>query len=581
MNPRLLRFISYYRPHLKIFTLDMGCALVSAGVTLVLPLVSRFITKQVLAGALDNALNQILLAGGAMLALILLLTVCNMVYGYQGHMMGAKMEARMRAELFAHYQKLSFRFYDEQKIGRLMSILSSDVLSMTEMYHHAPEDLLMFLIKFVGAFAVLLSINIPLTIAAFSLLPVMVLFTLRMSPRMKAAYKRGRERIADVNAQVEDSLSGIRVVQSFAHEETEQEKFGRENQRFLESRKDVYRNEARFYDVMSSFPHCFTLVILVFGGICIRAGTMDLADLLAFTLYIGSLNEPIHTMLNFIRLYQEGSTGFARFMEMMETQPDICDREDAVPLQNVLGRITFDNVTFGYQENQEPVLKDFSLTAEAGESIAVVGTSGVGKTTLCSLIPRFYDVTAGRILLDGVDVKSIRLKDLRKCIGVVQQDVYLFSGTVLENIRYGRPDATMEEVAEAAKQANAHDFISKLPNGYDTDIGSRGVKLSGGQKQRISIARVFLKNPPVLILDEATSALDNESERQVQESIERLMDKRTTFIIAHRLTTIQNAKRIIVLEEQRVAEEGTHRELMIKNGAYAKLYQAVQVPAEG
>jgi len=581
MNPRFMKFISYYRPHLKIFTLDMGCAFVSAGVTLTIPLVSRFITKQVLAGVPDNALNQILLAGGVMLALILLLTVCNMVYGYQGHMMGAKMEARMRTELFAHYQKLSFHFYDEQKIGRLMSILSSDVLSMTEMYHHAPEDLLMFLIKFVGAFAVLLSINIPLTIAVFSLLPFMVLFTLRVSPKMKAAYKHSRERIADVNAQVEDSLSGIRVVQSFTNQEMEQAKFDHQNRCFLNSWKDVYKNEAFFYDVMKSFPHYFSLVILVFGGVCIIEGTMDLADLLAFTMYISILNEPIDTMLNFIRLYQEGSTGFARFMEMLETKPDICDREDAIPLGKVQGQITFDNVTFGYQEGQEPVLKNFSLKAKAGESIAVVGSSGVGKTTLCSLIPRFYDVSQGRILLDGVDVKSIRLKDLRQNIGVVQQDVYLFSGTVLENIRYGRPGATMDEVVEAAKRANAYDFIQKLPNSYDTDIGSRGVKLSGGQKQRISIARVFLKNPPVLILDEATSALDNESERQVQDSLECLMAHRTTFIIAHRLTTIQNAKRIIVLEDRQVAEEGTHQELMELGGAYAKLYQAAQVPVEG
>ncbi len=581
MNPRFLKFLSYYRPHVKIFTLDMSCALVSAGATLTIPLVSRYITKQVFQGSFENAISQIFMAGGVMLALIVILTLCNMVYCYQGHVMGAKMEARMRQELFAHYQKLSFRFYDEQKIGRLMSILSNDVLSMTELYHHGPEDLLMFLIKFVGAFVVLISINAPLTIATFSLLPLMVLYALHFNPKMKAAYKRSRERIADVNAQVEDSLSGIRVVQSYANEEAEQQKFEKENLHFLVSRKDVYKNEAIFYDAMTGFPHLFTLVILIFGGISIIQSAMDLADLLAFTMYVSSLNQAIYTLLNFLRLYQEGSTGFLRFMEMLETEPDIQDREDAVALQNIQGRITFENVTFGYQQDQSPVLKDFSMTADAGESIAVVGSSGVGKTTLCSLIPRFYDVTEGRILLDGVDVKNIRLKDLRKYIGVVQQDVYLFSGTVLENIRYGKPDATMEEVMEAAKKANAHDFIQKLPGGYDTDIGSRGVKLSGGQKQRISIARVFLKNPPVLILDEATSALDNESERQVQESIERLMANRTTFIIAHRLSTIQNAKRIIVLEDQQVAEEGTHTTLLQKGGVYAKLYQAAQVVVEG
>ncbi len=574
MNARFKRFLSYYRPHITIFSLDMGCALVSAGITLLLPLLSRYMTKQVLVQANSDAMSQILLSGGAMLALILLQIGCNMIYTSQGHIMGAKMETRMRAELFTKYQQLSFSFYDEQKIGRMMSVLSNDVLSMTELFHHGPEDVLMFIIKFAGAFIVLININVLLTIAAFSLLPFMLLYALYFNKRMKAAYKRSRERIADVNAQAEDSLSGIRVVQSFAGEAAEEAKFAVENGRFLNSRKDVYHNEAYFYEVMEAFPKVFTLVILVFGGVSIQRGVMDLADLLAFMMYVSSLNEPIHTILNFIRLYQEGSTGYARFMEMMETQPDIRDREDALPLPHVAGQITFDHVTFQYKEDQAPVLQDFSLCVDAGESVAVVGSSGVGKTTLCSLIPRFYDVTEGRILLDGVDVRDIRLQDLRKSIGVVQQDVYLFSGSVLENIRYGRPDATLAEVMEAAKQANAHDFIEKLPNGYDTDIGSRGVKLSGGQRQRVSIARVFLKNPPIVILDEATSALDNESERLVQEALSRLMAQRTTFIIAHRLSTIRNAGRIIVMENRRVIEEGTHKALLQKGGAYARLYQA-------
>ncbi len=574
MNARLKRFLSYYRPHVKIFSLDMGCALVSAGITLLLPILSRYMTKQVLTQANDAAMSQILAAGCGMLALILLQIGCNMIYTSQGHIMGAKMETRMRAELFARYQQLSFSFYDEQKIGRMMSVLSNDVLAMTELFHHGPEDVVMFIIKFAGAFIVLININVTLTFAAFSLFPLMLLYALYFNKKMKAAYKRSRERIADVNAQAEDSLSGIRVVQSFAGEKAEEDKFAVENGRFLASRKDVYHNEAYFYEVMEAFPKLFTLVILVFGGVSILKGAMDLADLLAFMMYVSSLNEPINTILNFIRLYQEGSTGFARFMEMMETQPDIRDREDAISLHHVAGQITFDNVTFHYKKDQEPVLEDFSLDVSAGESIAVVGSSGVGKTTLCSLIPRFYDVTEGRILLDGVDVRDILLKDLRKSIGVVQQDVYLFAGSVLENIRYGRPDATLAEVMEAARQANAHDFIERLPNGYDTDIGSRGVKLSGGQRQRISIARVFLKNPPIVILDEATSALDNESERLVQESLERLMAKRTTFIIAHRLSTIRNARRIIVMEDRRVAEEGTHRALLQKGGAYARLYQA-------
>ena len=574
MNARLKRFLSYYRPHLTIFSVDMGCALVSAGITLLLPLLSRYITKQVLVQANSAAISQILLSGGAMLALILLQIGCNMIYTSQGHIMGAKMETRMRADLFAKYQQLSFSFYDEQKIGRMMSLISNDVLSMTELFHHGPEDVVMFIIKFAGAFVVLININVLLTIAAFSLFPFMLLYALYFNKRMKAAYKRSRERIADISAQAEDSLSGIRVVQSFAGEEAEEEKFALENSRFLNSRKDVYYNEAYFYEVMDAFPKLFTLVILVFGGICIQRGVMDLADLLAFMLYVSSLNEPIHTILNFIRLYQEGSTGFARYMEMMEIQPDIRDREGAKALDHVAGQITFEDVSFQYKKEQVPILQHFSLSVAAGESVAVVGSSGAGKTTLCSLIPRFYDVTEGRIMLDGVDVRDIRLKDLRKSIGVVQQDVYLFSGSVLQNIRYGRADATLAEVMEAARQANAHDFIEKLPHGYDTDIGSRGVKLSGGQRQRISIARVFLKNPPIVILDEATSALDNESERLVQDALTRLMAQRTTFIIAHRLSTIRSAGRIIVIEDRGVKEEGTHRILLQKGGAYTRLYQA-------
>ncbi len=576
MNARTKKFLSYYRPHLKILTLDMFGALLSAGAVTALPLVSRYITKLVLPGASPNALSQILLAGGAMLLLILLLSACTMVYGYQGHTMGAKMETVMREELFAHYQKLSFAFYDGQKTGRLMSILSGDILSMTELFHHGPEDLLMFLIRLLGAFAVMLSIHVPLTLLTFSLLPLMALYALHFNPKMRAAYKRSREQIAEVNAQAEDSLSGIRVVQSFANEQIEREKFAKENLRFLNSRKNVYKNEAFLYDAMAGFPYLFTLVILVAGGLFILRGAMDLADLLAFTLYVSSLNQAVYTMLNFIRLSLEGSAGFSRFMDMLGTAPDIPDRNDAVSLKEVRGGIAFENVTFAYQKDQPPVLQDFSLEVKAGESVAVVGTSGVGKTTLCSLIPRFYDVTSGQILLDGLDIRSIRLKDLRQSVGAVQQDVYLFSGTVLENIRYGKPGATLDEIMEAARQANAHEFIQKLPNGYDTDIGSRGVKLSGGQKQRISIARVFLKNPPIVILDEATSALDNESERLVQQSLERLMAKRTTFIIAHRLTTIRNAKRIIVLNDRKVAEEGTHADLLNRGGAYAKLYRAAE-----
>jgi ATP-binding cassette subfamily B protein len=551
----------------------MICALFVAGISLILPLCVRYITKNVLAGNAPNALRQIFMMGAVMLLLVAVQTVCSYYYDYRGHSMGARMESDLRSEIFAHYQKLSFGFYDGQKTGQLMSRLTNDLLSLTELYHHGPEDIIISVVKFVGAFVILLTINVPLTLVVFLFVPFMAVYAFYFNKRMHQALKRNKERIGDINAQVEDNLSGIRVVKSFANEETEQHKFAYENNRFLESRKHTYRNEAYFSQGITAFTQLITVAVIVCGGVSIGQGSLDLADLLVFLLYIGNFIEPVHKFVNFAQQYQEGITGFERFMEIIEVEPEAQDAENALDLQHVHGDIAFINVGFRYQEEHTYVLKNISLEVNAGDYIALVGSSGVGKTTLCSLIPRFYEVTEGKITLDGVNIQDIHLRALRKNVGVVQQDVYLFAGTVLENIRYGKPDASLEEIVAAAKKANAHDFIMALPDGYDTDIGQRGVKLSGGQKQRLSIARVFLKNPPVLIFDEATSALDSESEKVIQESLEALAKNRTTLVIAHRLSTIRNARQIVVLTDQGIGEQGTHEELMTLGGIYANLYQ--------
>lgn len=577
MNTRFRKFISCYRPHKKIFFIDLACAAISGAAAMIFPLASRRIIQTVLAEGAAPELAALLGAGLILLLLIAIRTACNVVYGYQGHLMGARMEADLRAELFDHLQKQPFGFFDKRKPGHLMSVITNDLLAMTELFHHGPEDILLSLIKFGGALFFLTRIHLGLALAVFALLPPMTIFALRMSSKLKDAYKESRERIAAVNAQVEDTLSNIRAVKSFANEQVEQEKFRLENGRFLESRRKIYKSEAVLYDVMASFPEVLTAVIVVFGGILITGASLSLADLTAFLLYAGSLFEPIQLLLNFIRLYREGTSGFTRFMELMETEPDITEDKDAAELPSVRGEVVFRNVGFRYGEDREYVLKDVNLVARPGEPVAVVGPSGIGKTTLCALIPRFYDVTEGQVLLDGVDIRRMKLSSLRQNVGVVQQETYLFSGTVLDNICYGRPGAGREEAVKAAKKANAHDFILELPQGYDTDVGSHGVLLSGGQRQRISIARVFLKDPPVLILDEATSALDYESERTVQGALEELMKRRTTFIIAHRLSTIQNAGKIIVLSGQGIAEEGTHQELMRREGMYAKMYKGAQV----
>jgi ATP-binding cassette, subfamily B, bacterial len=572
MNTRLKKFFSYYKPYLGTFFAVMACAFIVAAITLIFPLLTRHITKNVLEGNMVNALNQIFKIGAIMFALVILQNACSFYYDYRGHAMGAMMESDMRNELFEHYQKLSFGFYDEQKTGKLMSRINNDLLSLSELYHHGPEDYIIYLVKFIGAFVILLNINVKLTLAVFIFLPIMAVFSIYFNKRMNIAIKRNLDRIGDINAQAEDTLSGIRVVKSFANEEIEKKKFAYENNRFLDSRKGIYRNEAFLYNGMGTFTQLITVTVIVFGGAGIVKASLDLADLITFLLYIGNLIEPIQKLTHVTRQFQEGITSFERFMETLEIEPDIQDCADAIELNNVQGNVEFQNVGFRYNENHDHVLKNLSLNVKAGDYIALVGSSGVGKTTLCSLIPRFYEVSEGKVLLDGVNIKDINMSSLRKHVGVVQQDVYLFAGTVIDNIRYGKPDASKEEILEAAKNANAHEFIMGLPDGYDTDIGQRGVKLSGGQKQRLSIARVFLKNPPVLIFDEATSALDNESEKVVQDSLEYLAKNRTTFVIAHRLSTIRNAKRIVVLTDQGIDEQGTHEELMALEGTYAHLY---------
>lgn len=582
VNPRTKKFLSYYSPYRGLLLADMACALVVSASALALPLCIRYITKTVLEGNVlggnvlggnaASAMIELYAMGAVMLGLIAVHTACNMFVDYQGHMMGALMESDMRKELFEHYQKLSFNFYDEQRTGQLMTRLTNDSFAMSELYHHGPEDIVISLLNFLGAFIILVHINARLAIVILLFLPIMALFSVHFNKKMKRALRKSKDRIGDINAQVEDTLAGIRAVKSFANEAVERQKFEDENERFVQSRRESYRSEAYFYGGLIGFTELMGVVVIILGGVAILNASLDLADLLTFLLYIGILIEPIKRFGNFTRLYQEGITGFDRFMEALEVKPDIEDAPDAVELTHVRGRIEFKDVTFQYRAGHNVVLKQVSLKIAAGEYVALVGASGVGKTTLCSLIPRFYEVNSGEILLDGKDIRQLRLCSLRQQIGIVQQDVYLFAGTVADNIRYGKLDACREQIVDAAKKAHAHDFIMALPDGYDTDIGQRGVKLSGGQKQRLSIARVFLKNPPILIFDEATSALDNESERAVQDSLERLASNRTTLVIAHRLSTVMNAERILVLTEHGIAEEGTHTELLVRGGTYANLY---------
>ena len=572
MENKKKKLSAYYKPYKGLFLADMVFAMIGAAITLVIPLMVRYITGTVVMLPIEEASSTIIRLGIFMVLLVIVEGYCNYFIGYYGHVMGAKIEHDMRNEIFGHYQKLSFAFFDNQKVGHLLSRITSDLFDITELLHHGPEDVVISAIKLLGAFIILLIINAKLAFVAIGFVVIMLLYAVAMNGRMRGAFRENRARIADINSQIEDSLSGIRVVKSFSNKKTEMDKFEEGNSRFVDSKKKSYRYMGTYNSGMGVFSTLITVGSLLMGAWLMMKGELSAADLVTFLLYINNFTEPVKKLVNFTEQFQNGYSGYERFVEIMNIAPDIKDKEDAKSLDRVQGEIQFEDVSFHYSENKENVLSHVNLDVKPGEYVALVGSSGAGKTTLCSLIPRFYDVTGGAVRLDGIDIRDVKLKDLRRQIGIVQQDVYLFAGTILENIRYGKPEATDEEVVNAAMAANAHEFIMSLPEGYNTDIGQRGVKLSGGQKQRLSIARVFLKNPPVLIFDEATSALDNESEKIVQHSLELLAKDRTTFVIAHRLSTIRNAERILVLTEDGIAEEGTHESLLAQGGIYAGLY---------
>ena len=573
MNANLKKLLSFYKPYKGIFFADLLCSLIAAAIGLILPLGAGYITDNILSGDLSAAPERILKAGGLLLVLVLVQAWCSYFMDYQGHAMGARMERDMRAQLFRHCEKLSFSYYDEHPVGDLMSRITNDSLSLAEFFHHVPEDVLVNAIKFVGASVILWNIHWQMTLVILCFLPFMLAYTLYFNKKMAAALAQGREDMGEVNAQAEDSLSAIRMVQSFGNEGVEAQKFNRQNEKFLDSRKKSYRGEALCWGGMNAFSSLLPIAVVVFGGLAMVNGGFSLSNLVVFLLYVSYFTQPIQSLVNTSRLIQEGRTGFRRFMEILETKPEITDAPGARELPRVKGEIRFSHVGFRYGEG-DAVFRDLNLTIQAGEYVALVGASGAGKTTLCSLIPRFYDVESGEISLDGIPVKSVTLHSLRENVGVVQQDVELFTGSVAENIAYGKPGASLEEIRASAQKAGAEEFIEKLPQGYDTDIGPRGVKLSGGQQQRLSIARAFLKDPPILILDEATSALDSQSEQVVQRSLEDLARHRTTLVIAHRLSTIRGAGRILVLDDTGICEEGTHESLLAQGGVYAQLYEA-------
>ena len=566
------KFIDYYAPYKTVFFIDLVCAAFISIVDLAYPQILRTMTNTLFTRGSSEILATLPWIAAGLLLMYILQSLCKYYVSYQGHMMGANMERDMRQQLFDHYERLSFSYYSQNNSGQMMSKLVSDLFDIAEFAHHGPENLFISLVKIIGSFIFLFLINWRLALPLVALVLCMFIFSIRQNRRMQETFMENRRKIGDVNSSLQDTLAGIRVVQSFANEDIEREKFKKSNHAFLISKKDNYNCMGNFMGWNLFFQGMMYLVTLVFGGWLIARGLMDAVDLAMYALYISIFISPIQILVELIEMMQKGLAGFRRFLDVMETEPEIIDAPDAKPLVNVKGRVSYEDVSFHYSDDNTPVLSHVSFEIPAGRSIALVGPSGSGKTTICSLLPRFYDVTGGRITIDGKDVRTLTLKSLRSQIGMVQQDVYLFSGTIRENIAYGKPGADMDEIIEAAKRANIHDFIKELPDGYDTFVGERGARLSGGQKQRISIARVFLKNPPILILDEATSALDNESERWIQQSLEELSRNRTTITIAHRLSTIRNADEIIVITEDGIAERGTHESLLKQNGIYAHYY---------
>lgn len=577
MKENLKKMISYYKPYKRVFFADTFFAIIASIVALIIPLVVRYITSTVVHMNPQQAFKQIMYIAIAVFVLIIIQIYCNYFISNYGHVMGAKIEYDMRAEIFAHFQKMPFSFFDDQKVGQLMSRITSDLFDITELLHHGPENVTISVIKIIGALCILLSIDKKLALAAFALVPFMIVYAYFFNKKMKQTFRINRKKIAAINEQIEDNLSGIRVVKSFANEQLENEKFEIGNKAFLEAKKNNYKYMGGYNAGLIGFNTMINLVVIVAGGIMFTKNMVNVTDFVTFLLYINIFTDPVKTLIDFTEQFQNGYSGYERFRQILDMEPEIKDKEGAKELTNVVGNIKFDDVSFRYNDNAHRVLKHINLEIPAGSYIALVGSSGAGKTTLCNLIPRFYDVTKGSISIDDEDIRNVKLKSLRNNIGMVQQDVYLFAGTIYENIKYGKPTATKEEVIAAAKEANAYDFIMSLPNGFDTDIGQRGIKLSGGQKQRLSIARVFLKNPPILIFDEATSALDNESEKVVQESMEKLAKNRTTLVIAHRLSTIRNAEKILVLTENGIEEQGTHNELINKKGIYYDLYNMTEV----
>ena len=566
------KFIHYYGPYKAVFFIDLICAAVISLVDLAYPQILRTMTKTLFTQDKDIILHALPVIAASLFVMYIVQSLCKYYVTYQGHMMGAKMERDMRRELFDHYQELSFSYYSRNNSGQMMSKLVSDLFDISEFAHHGPENLFISLVKIVGAFIFLFFINKKLALPLIILVIVMFVFSFRQNAKMQETFMENRRKIGDVNASLQDTLSGIRVVQSFANEDIERAKFKKSNEAFLVSKRDNYHCMGSFMSSNLFFQGMMYLVTLVYGGYLIAQGEMQTADLAMYALYIGIFISPIQILVELVEMMQKGLSGFRRFLDVMETESEIKNADNAAELTDVKGHVRYDHVSFHYSDDETPVLSDISIDIPAGKSIALVGPSGSGKTTICSLLPRFYDVTGGSITVDGKDIRGLTLKSLRSQIGMVQQDVYLFDGTIKDNIAYGKPGASDEEIIKAAKCASIHDFIMELPDGYDTYVGERGTRLSGGQKQRISIARVFLKNPPILILDEATSALDNESERWIQKSLEELSKNRTTITIAHRLSTIRDADEIIVITEDGIAERGTHAELLSQNGLYAAYY---------